>query len=90
MGQKRMSGKDYRKMYEEIRQNEKSLDSHIRQRVLELAKIHPNAPIKVALLAKHINEKFIKPLPTSTIIYLIETIEKWSEERQGVQQLRME
>jgi hypothetical protein len=90
MATKRMTGKDYRKLQEEIRQNEKSLDSHVRQRILELVKIYPDATITQALSGKHINEKFIKHLPASTIITLIERIEKWSEDQQNVIQKKIE
>jgi hypothetical protein len=90
MTTKRMTGKDYRKELNELEKSIKSLDAHTRSRLLELVKIYPDAPISSDAKGKHMNKKWLSGLPTDTVIYLIEKIEKWSASQQKIEQLYIE
>ena len=85
-----MTGKDYRKEWQEIQQRQKSLKAHVDQRLRELIEKYPDAYIDFNTTAKEISGKWIENMSPYGMIGYIEKIEQWSEEQQGVQQLRME
>jgi len=90
MGTRRKTGNDYRKEYKELDERMKALDAYVRNRVLELVRIHPTAPISSDATGKHMNKKWLASLPTSTVIYIIQKIEKWSAEREISTQLTID
>jgi hypothetical protein len=84
---KRMTGKDYRKELNELEKNMKSLEVHVRSRALELCKKYPDAPITRRAKGKDMTKKWINGLMTSTMIFIIEKIEKWSSDQEKIEQL---
>jgi hypothetical protein len=90
MKAKRMTGVDYHKEYDELNKGLKSLDAHVRKRLLELVKIYPDAPISSDATGKHMTKLWLNAIRTDTVIYLIEKIEKWSAEQQKIEQLYLE
>ena len=93
---KRMTGKDYRKEWQEIQQSEKSLKAHVDKRLRELIEKYPEAEISILrgngvekIKCSDITVEWFDDLSTFGMIGYIEKIEKWSEEQQGVQQLKI-
>jgi hypothetical protein len=90
---KRMTGTDYRKELQNLKQNEKSLIAHVTERVVELGKIHPDAIIakigEVDIKAGCLTRQWVDTLKPIEKIEIIETIEKWSAEKQNVRQLKI-
>jgi len=93
MKPKRMTGIEYRKELQDIKQSEKSLISHVTERVVELGKIHPDAIVakigEVEIKASCLTRQWVDTLNPMEKIEIIETIEKWSEERQNIKQLEI-
>lgn len=87
----RMTGKDYRKEYDEMMKTEKSLISHTKARLKELLKKYPDSTVsKVSRLkATDVDDFWVETMSTVLRISFIESIEEWSEEQQGVQQLKI-
>ena len=81
----RMTGKDYRKEWNGIQQSEKSLKSHVYQRLIELIRKYPEMS-----LPDVVRNEWFDGMSTYGMIGYIEKIEEWSEQQQGVQQLKME
>ena len=77
-----MTGKDYRKALNEIKETEKSLDSRITQRLVELVGIHPDAIVAHKMdddvKARSLTQNYIVTLPIEKRIEYIETIESYS------------
>jgi hypothetical protein len=90
MATKRKRGADYRREYKELERRMASLDVYARNRVLELSKIHPDAVITASAKGKDVTKKWIELLPTKTIIFMIEKIEKWSANKENVTQLSID
>jgi len=88
---KRMTGIDYRREWHLIRQEEKSLQAHIDNRLRELIKLYPEARINKSsrMVASSITEHWLSEMSIELQIGIIENIEKWSAERQGVRQLEI-
>jgi hypothetical protein len=88
---KRMTGKDYRKEYDEMMKTEKSLYSHTTNRLRELLKLYPNACVdkRCTLHSKDVTEDWLNTMSLCLTISFICGIERWSEEQQGVQQLKI-
>jgi hypothetical protein len=91
--EKRKTGTDYRKEYNELKQSEKSLDSHITSRVIELGMIHPDAIVAkigdTEIKATCLTKQWVESLKIEERIEIIETIEKWSNDKQNIQQLEI-
>ena len=94
---KRMTGKDYRKEWQEIQQSQKSLKTHVDERLRILLTLYPEAEISILrgngvekIRCSDITAEWFDDLSTYGMIGYIEKIEQWSEEQQGVQQLKME
>jgi hypothetical protein len=90
--EKRKTGKDYRKEYNDIKKSEMSLSSHTVERVLELVKIYPEAIITkksgVEIKAKSITREWLESVSMETRISYIEIIEEWSSVLHGHKQLK--
>jgi hypothetical protein len=86
-----MTGIDYRREWHLIRQEENSLKSHVYGRLVELIKIYPMARINKSsrMEASSITEHWLSEMSTELQISIIENIEKWSAEQQGVRQLEI-
>jgi hypothetical protein len=90
---KRMTGIDYRRELHLIWQSENSLIAHLTERVIELGTIHPDAiiakigdtEIKAACLTK----QWVNTLKPMERIEIIETIEKWSSDKENIKQLEI-
>lgn len=89
----RKTGTEYRKELQDIKQSEKSLIAHVTERVVELGKIHPDAIIAtigdVEIKANCLTRQWVETLKPMEKIEIIETIEKWSAEKQNVRQLKI-
>lgn len=89
----RKTGTEYRKELQDIKQSEKSLIAHVTERVVELGKIHPDAIIAtigdVEIKANCLTRQWVETLKPMERIEIIETIEKWSDEKQNVRQLKI-
>jgi len=81
----RKTGKDYRKEWNEIQRSQKSLKAHVQQRLTDLVRKYPEMS-----LPDVVRNEWFDGMSTYGMIGYIEKIEEWSEERQGVQQLKME
>jgi hypothetical protein len=77
----RMTGKDYRKQWNELNEAKHSLIVHVENRLKELVKLYPKATI--------IDEEWALLMTTESQIKCIEDIERWSAKQQGVQQLKI-
>jgi len=88
---KRMTGKDYRKEWERIKIEQKSLFAHIDDRLRELIRIYPDARINKSsnMTASSITKNWLSEMSVELEIGIIENIEKWSAEQQGVRQLEI-
>jgi len=88
-----MTGLDYRREWNLIRQTEMSLIAHLTDRVIELGIIHPDAIVEkigdVEIKAKCLTKQWVETLTPMEKIEIIETIEKWSEEKQKHIQLKI-
>jgi hypothetical protein len=96
MDKKRMTGADYRKEYKELNKSLESLKSHVDMRLRELLTLYPDAEISIIrghgvekIRCIDITVEWFDDLSTFGMIGYIEKIEKWSEEQQGVQQLKI-
>ena len=91
MTKNRMTGKDYRKEYDEMMKTEKSLYSHTKARLRELLKLYPEACAdkRSRLHSKDITEDWVESMSLALTISFICGIEEWSEEEQGVIQLKI-
>ena len=91
MTNKRMTGKDYRKEYVANKVAYKSLRAHVDSRLRELVKLYPDATVNKAsrLKANVVDDVWMDTMSTELKISFIENIEQWSEEQQGVQQLKI-
>lgn len=91
MTNKRMTGKDYRKEYVANKVAYKSLRAHVDSRLRELVKLYPDATVNKAsrLKANSVDDMWMETMSTELKISFIENIEQWSEEQQGVQQLKI-
>ena len=81
----RKTGKDYRKEWNEIQRSQKSLKAHVQQRLTDLVRKYPEMS-----LPDVVRNEWFDGMSTYGMIGYIEKIEEWSEERQGVRQLKME
>jgi hypothetical protein len=90
----RKTGQDYRKEMIDLQKSLESLDVHVTERLIELAKIHPEAIIVKKSCdeykAKCLTKNWVEGLSMESRIKYIENIEKWSAELQKVQQLKIE
>jgi len=88
---KRMTGIDYRRELYLIHQAEKSMLAHIDNRLRELIKLYPEARISKSanMIASSITEHWLSEMSIDLQISIIENIEKWSDEQQGVRQLEI-
>ena len=94
MVNKRMTGKNYHREYKELLIKLESLKVHIEARLLDLIEKYPEG-VAVhkggdPLLCKHITKIWFQDLSLEGKIRYIENIERWSEEQQGAQQLKLE
>ncbi len=93
MVSKRMTGIDYRRELNLIKQSEMSLNAHVTERLIDLGKIHPDAVIAkigdTEVKATCLTEQWVKTLKVEERIEIIETIEKWSSDKQNTQQLEI-
>ena len=92
MTNKRMTGKDYRKEYVANKTAYMSLKAHVKDRLRILITLYPEAPInknEKTIKASDIDTEWFEQMSTQLRISIIETIEEWSEEQQGVQQLKI-
>ena len=88
----RMTGKDYRKYYNEIKNNLNTLNDHLGRRLYDLCLIHPD-------ISKGLYEDlynciihdctFIKNVPIETKIKFITEIEKESAKLEKVKQMKL-
>lgn len=87
----RKTGKDYRREYDEMMKTEKSLYSHTKARLRELLKLYPEACAdkRSRMYSKDITEDWIETMSLALTISFICGIEQWSEEQQGVVQLKI-
>lgn len=85
MASKRKSGNDYLKEYNELNAKLNSLHAKTCDRLLELIKIYPNAPI-----IKCFNVINIKSLKTFDAARYIISIEKYAEEQSGHVQTKID
>jgi hypothetical protein len=81
----RKTGKDYRKEWNKIEQSQKSLKAHVQQRLTDLVRKYPEMS-----LPDVVRNEWFDSMSAYGMIGYIEKIEEWSEERQGVRQLKME
>lgn len=93
MTAKRMTGMDYRREWNLIRQTENSLIAHVTERVVELGSIHPDAVVAkigdTEIKATCLTKQWVDTLKPIERIEIIETIEKWSSDKQNTQQLEI-
>ena len=91
MTKNRMTDKDYRKEYDEMMKTEKSLYSHTKAGLRELLKLYPEACAdkRSRLHSKDITEDWVESKSLALTISFICGIEEWSEEEQGVIQLKI-
>lgn len=89
----RKTGQDYRREYDELKQSEKSLDVHVTERLVELGTIHPDAIITTMgdteIKATCLTKQWVESLKIDERIEIINTIEKWSAEKEKVIQLKI-
>jgi len=85
-----MTGIDYRRELNLIRQSENSLRAHVEERLLQLKKLYPDAEIDSNSKIKELSSIWIKNMTTITMIKHIEKIEAWSAEQQKVEQLTID
>lgn len=88
-----MTGKDYRKEYEELKISQQSLDSHITSRLIELSERFPDAVIlkksEDEIKAKCLTKNWVETLPIETRIEFIESIEEWNSGNEKFKQLTL-
>lgn len=91
MTKTRMTGKDYHKEYVANKTAYKSLMAHVDSRLRELVKLYPDATINKSskLKASCVDDLWLETMSTELKIRFIENIEQWSEEQQGVVQLKI-
>ena len=85
----RKTGQDYRKEYESLKQSQKSLETHIDKRLIDLISLYPEAKIADDIQAKDIRGYVSSVFNTDLKIQFIISIEKWNDERQNIRQLEI-
>lgn len=87
----RKTGKDYRREYYEMTNKEESLYRHTKARLRELLKLYPEACAdrRSRMCSKDITEDWVETMSLALTISFICGIEEWSEEQQGVVQLKI-
>lgn len=89
--EKRKTGKDYRKEYNELQKSQVSLDAHITSRLVELGERFPDAVIYKQyddeIKAKCLTKNWVETLPIETRIQFIESIEEWLGQKERAKQL---
>jgi hypothetical protein len=86
---KRATGKDYRREWDRIQQEEESLKAHADKRLEDLIKKYPDVPIFSDMTSKEISKWGILNSSTSEVIRYIEKIEQWSAEQNPVVQTKI-
>ena len=86
----RKMGKDFRREYKELTNSLESLKIHVDSRLRTLINLYPNAVINDKTKASDLLD-IIEYIGNDTVeeIEFIVKIEKWSEEQQGVVQLKI-
>jgi hypothetical protein len=84
-----MTGIDYRREWNLIVQEQKSLEAHARERLYGLIKLYPNAQIDLNTTAKELSEIWIENISALKLIGYIEKIEEWSALQQKVVQTKI-
>jgi hypothetical protein len=98
---KRLTAKDYKKKFDDLSLEHKSLETKLTSRLIELAKMYPNAyPLQKANLELEptsLGEQILemelrnnlrsRPLPVK--LSYLEAIEKWLEEQHPHKQLKI-
>ena len=91
---KRMTGKDYRKELKELNKSILSLKAHIEARLLELIAKYPEVVVVdkgiSKFLCRHITKIWFQDLSLESKIAYIESIERWSADQQGSEQLTID
>lgn len=82
MSTKRMTGIDYRREWNLLQQEGKSLEAHVRVRLYDLIKKYPDAKIDANTTAKELTNLWIDYITSIEIIKYIEKIEDWSAAQQ--------
>lgn len=97
--EKRMTGKDYRKVYNDLKKSQESLNAHISHRLVELSKTFPDAIISdvpdefgniIPIRAKSIVPIYLEGINIEKQLQYIEAIEEWSKNLQGIHQTKIE
>ena len=88
-----MTSEEYKNELLEQKKSQLSLENHVRARLRELVKIHPEAIVihnylgsEGVIKAKALDKSYIDLSTTGAMINIIAEIEKWSEEQQGITQ----
>jgi len=84
---KRLTSKDYQKKLNDLTDKANALDVNITSRLIELAKIYPDAlPFKIN--ENPLND--VKFMPVYSRLKYMEYIEKWAEEQHPHKQLKID
>jgi hypothetical protein len=86
---KRLRHEDYLKEYRDIIKNSKSLSTRVTYRILQLCKIHPEAPVVGDLMAGTLTGDYLNQLDVETRLMILWKIEKYSTEKENVVQLKI-
>jgi hypothetical protein len=96
MSKDRKTSNDYRKEYKEIKSSEKSLDSHLTKRILELRKLHPEAMFKAKVVKKitevsvsHLTEDTLSYMNIETRLMYLESIEEYIGKKEKIVQTKI-
>jgi hypothetical protein len=91
MSTKRKTGKDYLKELDELDKSLASLKAHVKNRLEELIKRHPDAIVLDKgidkILCKHITEAWLNQMSTLGAIRYILNIERWLAGKEKLKQL---
>ena len=87
---KRLRHEDYLKEFRDIEKAKKSLSVRLTNRLLQLSKIHPHAPVIGNFTASDLPTFGLNEMSIETKLLVLQKIEQYSNDKENVVQLKIE
>ena len=89
MATKRLRHEDYLKEFRDIKKSEKSLSTRLTNRLIQISKIHPDAPIVGNFTADTLQTWGLSEVSIEVKLMMLKRIEEYSSEKENVVQLKI-
>jgi hypothetical protein len=87
MSTDRKTSNDYRKEYKEIKASEKSLNSHLNSRIVEILNLHTDLLIENGIIS--FKKEYLLVMTIETRLKYLESIEKCVREKEKIVQTKI-